>query len=78
MGIWYYNSSSCGPLGTIIGMYAPGYIWQNFWLLVTIDTIVIFDTNGTSRPNDKIALGKMVAWSVPQPKENQMAKTTNT
>ena len=37
---------------------------------------MIFDTNGTS--NDKIAMGKMMAWSVPHPKENQIAKTTNT
>ena len=76
MRIWYYNSSSYGPLRTIIVIYAPGYIWQNFWLLVTKDTIKIFDTNGIS--NDKIAMGKMMAWSVPQPKENQIAKTTNT
>ena len=69
VGIRYYNSSSYGPLRTIIVIYAPRYIWQNLWLLVTIDTIMIFDTNGTS--NDKIAMGKMMAWFVPQPKENK-------
>ena len=35
-----------------------------------------FDTNGISY--DKIALGKIMALSVPQPKEYQIAKTTNT
>ena len=34
------------------------------------------DTNGISY--DKIAMGKIMAWSVPPPKENQIAKTTNT
>ena len=76
VGLWYYNSSSCGPLRTIIIIYVPGYIWQRCWLLVTIDTIMAFDTNGLSY--DKIAMGKIMASSVPQPKKNQMAKTTNT
>ena len=37
---------------------------------------MIFDTNGISY--DKIAMGKMMAGSVPEPKENQIAQTTNT
>ena len=37
---------------------------------------MIFNRNGISY--DKIAMGKMMAGSVPQPKENQIAKTTNT
>ena len=72
---WDY-SSSYGPLRTIIVIYALGYIWQRCWLLVTIDTIMTFDTNGISY--DKIAMGKIMAWSVRQSKENQIAKTTNT
>ena len=44
--------------------------------MVTIDTIMTFDTNGISY--DEIAMGKIMAWSVRQSKENQIAKTTNT
>ena len=36
---------------------------------------MIFDTNGVSY--DKIAMGEMMAWSVPEPKINQIAKTPN-
>ena len=35
-----------------------------------------FDANGIRY--DKIALGKIMAWSVPQYKEYQIVKTTNT
>ena len=76
LGIWYYISSSYGPLRTTIVIYATGYIWQRCCLLVTRDTATISDTNGISY--DRIAMAEMIAWSASQPKENQIAKTANT
>ena len=52
------QSPSYGPLGRIIYIYVPGYIWQRCWLLVTINTIMIFDTDGirydSSGQNDDV------------------------
>ena len=58
--MWYYNSSSYGPLKTIIVIYAHGYIGQSCWLLVTIGTMLKFDSNCIGY--DKIAMGKMMAY----------------
>ena len=74
-----------GPFCHLVNVFFLHFSFTDYYILpccilsVTIDTIVIFDTNNVSYDKIyKIAMGEMMVWSVLKPNENQIAKTANT